>query len=148
MRVLALLMFILAFNSYAARKSFVQVPSGNSVEKTKERLVSILKEKGMTLFAEIDHKKNAEAAGLKLKPSHVVVFGNPKVGTVLMNENASMGLELPLKIHVFVDETDRVFLRYYSPKYYERVYGIKNKKILSKMTGALKKFTTFAAEKI
>ncbi len=144
-----LLVFVLFLSTSGfASQSFIQIPSQNGVEATKDKLVSLIKEKGMTLFAEIDHKKNAEAAGLKLKPSHVVVFGNPMVGTVLMNENATMGLELPLKIHVFVDESNKVFLRYYSPEYYKSVYGIKNKKVLSKMSGALKKLTNKAAKKI
>jgi CubicO group peptidase (beta-lactamase class C family)/uncharacterized protein (DUF302 family) len=80
------------------------------VEATIERLKAGLAKRGVPLFAEIDHMKNAEKVGLTMKPNKVLVLGSPKAGTPLMQQDPSLGLELPLKVGAFEDETGSTFV--------------------------------------
>lgn len=105
----------------------------SSVE-TVERLKSILKEKGVTVFALIDHSKAAKENGLVLADEVVVVFGDPKTGTFLMQENPEIGIELPLKILVWQNVKGETFIGYKDPLELGEKYQIKkNAEILAKM---------------
>ncbi|MDF1882217.1 DUF302 domain-containing protein [Sulfurimonas sp. MAG313] len=77
--------------------------SDYSVDKTISHIESIVKAKGFGVFAIIDHKKNAKSVGLNLNESKVIVFGNPKIGTLLMQEDMSIALDLPLRVLVYKD---------------------------------------------
>lgn len=76
----------------------VDLPSNHSVEETVEELTGILKTKGITLFALVDHGGEAEKAGIKMRPTKHFVFGNPKAGTPVMLASPSSAIDLPLKI--------------------------------------------------
>ena len=80
-------------------------------EQTIERLQEILKSKGITVFATIDHQAAAKAVGEKLAPATVLIVGNPKIGTALMQEKPYAGIELPLKIFVWEQEK-RIWISY------------------------------------
>jgi len=80
-------------------------------EQTIERLQEILKSKGITVFATIDHQAAAKAVGEKLAPATVLIVGNPKIGTALMQENPRFAIELPLKILIY-EENKTVKIRY------------------------------------
>ena len=80
-------------------------------EQTIERLQEILKSKGITVFATIDHQAAAKAVGEKLAPATVLIVGNPKIGTALMQENPRFAIELPLKILIY-EENKTVNIRY------------------------------------
>lgn len=98
----------------------------------------IFAEKGVTLFAHIDHAKEAEKAGLELPIEQVLIFGNPKAGTALMQENPEIGIELPLKILIWQGEKGRILIGYKDPLLLSDVYGIKkNQETLKKMSEAL-----------
>ena len=92
-------------------------PSRHSVDETVERLKGILQAKGVTLFAVIDHSGEAEKAGMKMPPTKLLIFGNPKAGTPLMLAAPSSALDLPLKILVSQDAAGIVWLSYNSAAY-------------------------------
>ncbi|MDP4131396.1 MAG: DUF302 domain-containing protein [Bacteroidota bacterium] len=88
------------------------IPSDFSVKETIDRIVAILEKKGLTIFARIDHGANAEKAGLTLRPTELIIFGNPRAGTVLMQDNQISGIDLPVKALAWEDETGKVWLSY------------------------------------
>jgi len=102
----------------------VNKPSSHSVEQTVDKLKSILQAKGVTLFALIDHSGEAEKAGMKMLPTKLLIFGNPKSGTPLMLASPSIALDLPLKILVWQDNQGAVWLSYNSPEYLMERYGL------------------------
>ena len=90
------------------------IPSKYGVSLTIDRLSSIAKSKGLLVFARIDHGKGATDEGLPLRPTEVLIFGHPKVGTPLMQDRQIAGLDLPLRALAWQDEAGRVWLSYYS----------------------------------
>ena len=84
-------------------EGIVKIPSRRSVDETVDKLKTILQSKGVTLFALIDHSGEAEKAGLKMPPTKLLIFGNPKAGTPLMLAAPSAAIDLPLKILVAED---------------------------------------------
>jgi uncharacterized protein (DUF302 family) len=96
----------------SAAADLVTLPSAHSTTETVERLQALLAKKGIELFAHIDHAAAARKAGLALRPTQVLIFGNPKAGTPLMQNRQTIGLELPLRILVWEDETGKVWLTY------------------------------------
>lgn len=126
------------------------VKSQNSQEQSVLKLQNLITAEGLTLFDTIDHQANATAVKLDLKPTTVVVFGNPKMGTVLMNCNPSMGLELPLRILVTTDYEGLTTLTYTNPEYWSLKHNIKDKNclnILEKAKAALADLTEKASQK-
>ena len=102
----------------------VNKSSNYSVEQTVDRLKNILEARGVTLFALIDHGGEAEKVGMKMLPTKLLIFGNPKSGTPLMLASPSIALDLPLKILVWQDNQGAVWLSYNSPEYLMERYGL------------------------
>jgi uncharacterized protein (DUF302 family) len=99
----------------------VDTRSPHSVDATVEALTMILQSKGVTIFAVVDHRGEAEKAGIKMPPTKLLIFGNPKAGTPLMLAAPRTGLDLPLKILVWQGADEQVWVSYNSPQYlYER----------------------------
>lgn len=98
----------------------VDVGSRHSVPETLARLQSILKEKGITVFALVDHSGEAEKAGLAMRPTQLLIFGSPKAGTPLMVAAPRLAIDLPLKVLAWQDEQGRVWLSYNSPEYLQQ----------------------------
>jgi len=107
-----------------------RVTSHHYQQSTVQRLIDTIKAKGLTHFGTIDHSDNAKKVGIALKPESVVLFGNPKMGTVLMQCNPSMGLDLPLRILVTTDYKGETTLTYTNPEYWTLKHNIKDKKCL------------------
>jgi len=101
----------------------VDVPSRYSVPETLARLQSILKEKGMTVFALVDHSGEAEKAGLTMRPTQLLIFGSPKGGTPLMVATPKLAIDLPLKALAWQDGQGQVWLSYNSPEYLQQRHG-------------------------
>lgn len=99
-------------------------PSRYSVDETVERLESILRAKGITLFAIIDHSGEAEKAGMKMLPTKLLIFGNPKAGTPLMQVAPSSAIDLPLKILVSENSEGQTWISYNSPEYIQERHGL------------------------
>jgi uncharacterized protein (DUF302 family) len=97
--------------------------SNHSVDETVEKLEGILQAKGVTLFALVDHSGEAEKAGLKMRPTKLLIFGSPKAGTPLMLAAPSVAIDLPLKILVWEDGQGAVWLSYNSPAYLQERHG-------------------------
>ena len=102
----------------------VDIPSNHSVTETVERLQVILQAKGVTLFAVIDHSGEAEKIGMKMRPTKLLIFGNPKAGTPLMLAAPSSAIDLPLKILVWEDANQTVWISYNSPAYLKERHGL------------------------
>ena len=126
------------------------VQSQNSQEASVAKLKNLIKKQELTLFETIDHKANATAVKMDLKPETVVVFGNPKMGTVLMNCNPSIGLDLPLRILVSTNYEGITSFTYTNPEYWSLKHNIKDKnclKIINKATMALADLTEKASKR-
>jgi uncharacterized protein (DUF302 family) len=101
----------------------IDVPSRYSVPESLARLQAILREKGLTVFALIDHSGEADKAGLTMRPTQVLIFGSPKGGTPLMVAAPRLGIDLPLKALAWQDEHGKVWLSYNSPQYLQERHG-------------------------
>ena len=108
----------------SANNGIVDQPSNHSVDETVERLKSILRAKGVTLFAVIDHSGEAEKVGTKMPPTKLLIFGNPKSGTPLMLAAPRSAIDLPLKILVWEDAARKVWISYNSPAYLAKRHGL------------------------
>jgi uncharacterized protein (DUF302 family) len=95
----------------------VKIASPHSVDETLKRLRSILAERGVQIFALIDHSGEAEKAGMKMPPTKLLIFGSPKAGTPLMLASPSVAIDFPLKALVSQDEQGKVWVTYNSPEY-------------------------------
>ena len=101
----------------------IDVSSRYSVPETLARLQSILKEKGIRVFDLVDHSGEAEKSGLKMRPTQLLIFGNPKGGTPLMVAAPRLAIDLPLKALAWQDEDGKVWLSYNSPEYLQQRHG-------------------------
>jgi uncharacterized protein (DUF302 family) len=102
----------------------ISKPTLHSVDETVTKLKNILQAKNVTLFALVDHCGEAEKIGMKMKPTKLLIFGNPQAGTPLMLAAPSSAIDLPLKILVWEDAEGRVWLSYNSPEYLQQRHGI------------------------
>ena len=102
----------------------VQVASKYSVDETVTRLESVLAERGVRVFAVVDHSGEAEKVGMKMRPTKLAIFGNPKGGTPLMVAAPSLAIDLPLKALVSEDESGKVWVSYNSPEYLQQRHGV------------------------
>jgi uncharacterized protein (DUF302 family) len=105
-------------------EGIVKIPSHHSVDETVAKLEAILTSKGVTLFALVDHSGEAEKVGLKMPPTKLLIFGNPKAGTPLMLASPSAAIDLPLKILVAEDAQGKVWISYNSPEYLQERHGL------------------------
>ncbi len=99
-------------------------PSNHSVNEIVEKLKAILQAKGVTLFALVDHSGEAAKAGLKMPPTKLLIFGNPKGGTPLMLASPSSAIDLPLKILVAEDASGKVLVSYNSSAYLQQRHNL------------------------
>ena len=102
----------------------VDKPSNHSVEQTVDRLKDILESKGVKLFALVDHSGEAEKAGMKMPPTKLLIFGDPKAGTPLMLAVPIVALELPLKILVWEDAQSKTWVSYNSSSYLQERHNL------------------------
>ncbi|WP_235937732.1 DUF302 domain-containing protein [Marinobacter caseinilyticus] len=144
---LILLMCVVS-TATAAESGFIARKSNHNVPDTADRLVAVLQENGMTVFDRINHAEAASAVGLELRPTEVVIFGNPKVGTPLMQCSQSVAIDLPQKILVWKDESGQVWIAYNDPKYLAKRHKIKGcDDVIAKIDMALGNFARAAAGK-
>ena len=98
--------------------------SRHTVDETVDRLKSLLQAKGVTLFALVDHSGEAAKAGMEMRPTKLLIFGNPAAGTPVMLAAPSIAIDLPLKILVWEDGEGSVWLSWNSPEYLQRRHGL------------------------
>lgn len=114
---LAFVLLITSATAALADNGIVSKESRYSVSETITRLEAVLKGKGIAIFARIDHAGEAEKAGLKMRPAQLLIFGNPKAGTPIMNAAPLAALDLPLKALAWQDAEGKIWLSYNDPIY-------------------------------
>jgi uncharacterized protein (DUF302 family) len=134
----------------------VCIRSRNSVKVTVDRLEASLKAKGITVFARIDHAAAALAVGMPLRPTELLIFGNPTAGTPLMQVDQTIGIDLPLKALVWEEATGGVWIAYNDPAWLAVRHGLRHDTTdavhamagvaVHAMAGALAKFAEVAAD--
>lgn len=107
-----------------AEKGLITMQSSHSLQDTADKLVEVIESKGMKVFAKVDHQKNASEANLSLRPTQVIMFGNPKAGTPLMNCEQTVAIDLPQKILISEDTQQKVWLSYNDPFYLKERHNI------------------------
>jgi uncharacterized protein (DUF302 family)/uncharacterized membrane protein YidH (DUF202 family) len=122
--VAGLLFFSHENDHMSADSGIVMVPSHRSVDETVDTIQGMLKAKGVKLFALIDHSGEAKAAGLEMRPTKLLIFGNPKGGTPLMIASPSIAIDLPLKLLVSEDANGKVWISYNAPAYLQARHGL------------------------
>lgn len=124
-KLIVVLLFLLSFGAHADN-GIVSKPSKYSVAETLDRLEAVVKAKGATVFARIDHSGEAEKVGIRMRPTQLLIFGNPKTGSALMNASPSVAIDLPLKALVSEDAEGKVWLIYNSPEYMKGRHDLKD----------------------
>ena len=122
------------------------VESENNHSASVAKLEKLIVDQGLTHFSTMDHRANARNVKMNLKPETVVVFGNPKMGTVLMNCNPSMGLDLPLRMLVTTNYEGQTSIIYTNPEYWSLKHNIKDKNCLNILRKAKMALATLAEE--
>jgi uncharacterized protein (DUF302 family) len=105
-------------------KGIVDLASNHNVDETVERLEGLLRAKGVTLFALVDHSGEAAKVGMRMPPTKLLIFGSPKAGTPLMLAAPSVAIDLPLKILVWQDAGGKAWISYNSPAYLMARHGL------------------------
>ena len=108
-----------------ADNGFISTKSVRSVKDTADLIEEILSRKGLTVFARINHAAGAQKIGEALHPTELIIFGNPKAGTPLMQSSQSAAIDLPQKALVWEDEAGQVWFSYNDPRYLAKRHAIK-----------------------
>ncbi|MBA3899289.1 MAG: DUF302 domain-containing protein [Bacteroidetes bacterium] len=139
--LVAVIMIFLWFSALSAQDLIVKTGNKN-VSETVEALEKRILEKGFTIVQKVNHAKAAEKQELTLAPSIVIIFGNPKVGTKLMQENPNVAYDLPLRIAVFENKKGETTITYRNGDFLAKQYELDNAKdILEQMNKVLDEIT-------
>lgn len=126
-------------------EGMVMVPSARKVEATVVELERAIRSRGLTIFATVDHAANARRAGLSLRPMTLLLFGNPEVGTSLLESSRTVGLDLPQRMLVWHDANGAVFVGYNDPSWLAERHGIVgHEEELAKMSALLEELSAAA----
>jgi len=127
-------------------EGLTNIPSRFGAKETMDRLQAEICAKGMTVFARIDHAAGAAAVGLTLAPTELIIFGNARGGTPLMQSVQTVGIDLPLKALVWEDASGKTWLSYNEPGWIVQRHSVANAEpVVSKMTAALSAMSKAAA---
>jgi uncharacterized protein (DUF302 family) len=146
----ALVLFTLLFaaSTVFAGEGMLNVESMFSVDDTANRMETILKEKGMTLFNRIHHSASAGKVGIELRDTQLIIFGNPKAGSPLMKCQQTMGIDLPQKALIWKDANHTVWISYNDPGYLKERHDLSGcDQAIAKIEKALANITKLAAGK-
>jgi len=128
-----------------AEDGMISKKSPHSVKVTLDRLEKVLRKKGITIVTRWSHDAGAKKVGIALRPTELLIFGNPKLGSHFFTSKQTAGIDLPMKALAWKDEKGQVWLTYNDPAYVANRHGINDRdKIKNKMTGALNKLTNVA----
>ncbi|MEZ8968170.1 DUF302 domain-containing protein [Vibrio breoganii] len=137
---------LMSFTAHA-NNGLISIKSSHDVSTTADKLIAVLKEKNMTTFARIKHSEAAENVGIELRPTELILFGNPKVGSPLMACQQSVGIDLPQKALISEDEHGLVWFTYNDPNYLKERHNITGcDEALAKIAKALNMFATKATQ--
>jgi len=122
------------------------IPSSFGPKETMDRLEAEVRAKGMTVFARIDHAAGAAEAGLTLRPTELIIFGNARGGTPLIQAAQTTGIDLPLKALVWQDAAGKTWLSYYEPSWIAQRHSVANaEQVVNNLAAALRAISTKAA---
>ena len=138
---------LVASTAALAAEGMVTIKSPYGPKETMDRLERALKEKNLTIFARIDHAAGAAKVGKQLKPTEVLIFGNPQGGTPFMECSQTVGIDLPLKALVWEDGSGQVWLGYNDPAYVANRHGVPECPAVSNLKQALANFAQAAVTK-
>ena len=128
-----------------ADNGLISIKSPHDVKNTADRLENALNAKGMTVFIRINHAEGAHKVGKTLRPTELVIFGNPKVGTPLMQCGQSVAIDLPHKALIWQDQSGQVWLTYNDPKYLANRHSLAGcDEVIKKIEKALGNFAKAA----
>ncbi|WP_354137208.1 DUF302 domain-containing protein [Bradyrhizobium sp. LB11.1] len=146
-KIIALVAAICSWEAHAmAADGLITIKSNFGPADTMQRLEAEVKAKGLTVFAHVDHAAGAAAVDMKLRPTDLLIFGNAKGGTPLMQQAQTAGIDLPLKALVWQDDQGATWLSYNDPAYLAGRHGIgePGKAVVAALTGALHAIATKA----
>lgn len=136
--------------SFAQADGVITISSESSVSATLDKLETALKSKGMNVFARVDHSGGAQKVGKSLDDTELLIFGNPKIGTPLMQCQRSIAIDLPQKMLAWQDDAGKVWLSYNDPLYLAKRHGLDMNNpcypILEKVSKALSNFAMQASK--
>ena len=136
---------LFALPAMADGNGLISKKSAYSVSQTLDRLENLLTKKGITIVTRWRHDAGAKKAGIPLRPTELLIFGNPKLGSHFFTSQQTAGIDLPMKALAWKDENGQVWLSYNDPQYIADRHGIKNRaEIVNKMTAALDRLTDAA----
>ena len=131
--------------SAGSNEGMITKKSKYSVTETIDRMEDALKKKGITIALRWSHSDRAKGVGMELRPTELLIFGNPKMGTHFFTSNQTAGIDLPMKALAWQDAKGQVWLTYNDPAYIAGRHGIKDRaEIVKKMTNALNNFSNIA----
>jgi len=147
-KIIILLFVLFVFSTVTqAAEGVITKTSKHSVKQTMDTLEKIVRDKGFNVAARVNHAAAATKVGETLRPTEVLIFGNPKLGTLLMQSDQTIGIDLPLKVLVYEDEKGSVTLAYNDPTWLAKRHNIADRdKAFAKMSGALNNFTNAAVK--
>lgn len=129
-------------SAQALATDLVTKPSPNSVTVTVDRLVAAVEGAGATVFARVDHAAGAASVGMELRPTQMLMFGNPKLGTPALQADQAAGLDLPLRVVVYQDQAGQVYIAYHAPAQLAEDHNVPaDAPVLKNMSGALNNLT-------
>ncbi len=148
MKKVLILLLIFFFITLHAQNGVTNIKSSHNVQATVDSLLKILNAKGMKIFAQIDHSKGAKSVGKELHPTQLIIFGNPNVGTILMQCNQQVGLDLPQKMLVWQDAKNQTWISFNNPNYLAERHNIQkcNEKLITKIKTILKNIAIAASK--
>jgi len=146
MEIVKKILLLLALSLSLLANDIIVKESANSVNKTVQKIKKIVTNKGLTVFAVINHQKNAKNIGMKMRKAKLLIFGNPKMGTRLMHQDILTGLDLPMKILVYKDKDKKVKVAYRNGSWLKDEHPLLAKKLVLKINNALNKITNKAIQ--
>ncbi len=146
----SLLLLTITFASTLATAhsdGMIRIKSNNNVSTTIDKLEHVLSKKGMTIFKRINHATGGKKVGIDIRPTELLIFGNPKIGTKLMQCTQTAALDLPQKALAYKDESGQVWLLYNDPNYMAARHHVKGcEEVIKKFSDALANFTKVATQ--
>ena len=146
--IIAMSLCMITIATASENDGIQQVKSSHDAKTTMEKLVNIVKSKGFNVFAQIDHSAGAKSVNMDLRPTQLLIFGNPKGGTILMQCNQNVGIDLPLKFLVTTDKSGQTWIRYNDANFIADRHKLDDcgKKVIDKVNNGLKGMSSAAAK--
>ncbi len=146
MEIVKFFLVVVALSLSLMANNIIIKTSACSVDKTVSNLKQIIRHKGLQIFATINHDSNAKMVNMKLNKSKMIIFGNAKLGTALMKQDMTIGLDLPLRILVYRDDNGVVKMAYRDGSWIAEKHILNAPKKVAKINMAMDKFTNKAGQ--